>query len=59
MTQFFLLGETGLVDRPKVRENIVGVASEDAWLATMANFRRLCSLADGKTNEPGKYFVED
>ena len=43
----FLLGEKGLVDRPRVRENIVGVAGEDAWLATMANFRRLCSLADG------------
>lgn len=55
----FLLKEKDLVDRPKVKENIVGVAGEDAWLATMANFRRLCSLADGRTDEPGKYFVED
>ncbi|HMU34023.1 MAG TPA: hypothetical protein PKC89_09175 [Pyrinomonadaceae bacterium] len=55
----FLLKEKDLVDRPKVKENIVGVAGEDAWLATMANFRRLCSLADGCTDEPGKYFVED
>lgn len=52
----FLLREKGLVDRPKVKENIVGVAGEDAWLATMASFRRLCSLADGLTDEPGKYF---
>ena len=55
----FLLKEKGLVDRPKVKENIVSVAGEDAWLATMANFRRLCNLADGRTDEPGKYFVED
>ena len=55
----FLLGEKGLVDRPKIKENIVGVAGDDAWLATMANFRRLCSLADGRTDEPGKYFVEE
>lgn len=55
----FLLKEKGLVDRPKVKANIVGVAGEDAWLATMANFRRLCNLADGRTDEPGKYFIED
>ncbi len=55
----FLLKEKGLVDRPKVKANIVGVAGEDAWLATMANFRRLCNLADGRTDEPGKYFVEE
>lgn len=55
----FLLKEKGLVDRPKVKANIVGVSGEDAWLATMANFRRLCNLADGRTDEPGKYFIED
>ncbi len=55
----FLLKEKGLVDRPKVKENIVDVAGEDVWLATMANFRRLCNLADGRTDEPGKYFIED
>ena len=55
----FLLKEKDLVDRPKVKENIVGVAGEDAWLATMANFRRLCSVVDRGTEELGKYFVED
>ena len=55
----FLLNEKGLVDRPTVKANIVGVAGEDAWLATMANFRRLCNLADGRTDELGKYFIED
>ena len=53
----FLLGEKGLVNRPQVKENIVSVTGVDAWLATMANFRRLCNLADGKTSEPGKYFA--
>lgn len=55
----FLLKEKALVNRPKVITNIVGVSGEDAWLATMANFRRLCNLADGRTDEPGKYFIED
>jgi len=55
----FLLKEKDLVSRPKVKENIVRVAGEDAWLATLANFRRLCNLADGKTDEPGKYYDEN
>ena len=55
----FLLKEKDLVNRSKVKENIVRVGSEDAWLATLANFRRLCSLADGATAEPGKYYDEE
>lgn len=55
----FLLGEKDLVNRPKVKENITKVAGEDAWLASMPNFRRLCSLADGKTEEASKYYDED
>ena len=55
----FLLKEKDLVNRPKIKEIIVRVANEDAWLATLANFRRLCSLADGKTDEPGKYYDKD
>jgi hypothetical protein len=55
----FLLKEKDLVDRSKIKELIVRVGSEDAWLATLANFRRLCSLADGKTDEPGKYYDEE
>lgn len=55
----FLLEQKDLVNRPKVKENIVRVASEDAWLATLSNFRRLCNLADGKTNEASKYYDND
>jgi hypothetical protein len=55
----FLLKEKDLVNRPKIKENIVNVAGEDAWLASMSNFRRLCALADGKTEEAGKYYDED
>ena len=55
----FLLKEKDLVNRSKVKENIVRVGSEDAWLATLAGFRRLCSLADGKTIEAGKYYDEE
>jgi hypothetical protein len=43
--QIFLLGQKDLVDRSKVRENIARIAGEDAWLATLSNFRRLCNLA--------------
>jgi hypothetical protein len=55
----FLLKEKGLVNRPKIKETIIRVANEDAWLATLANFRRLCSLADGKSDEPGKYYDKE
>lgn len=55
----FLLKEKSLVNRPKVKENVVEVAGEDAWLATLSNFRRLCTLADGNLNEVSKYYDED
>lgn len=55
----FLLKDKGLVNRSKVKENIVRVGGEDAWLAAMSNFRRLCSLADGSSNEQSKYYEKD
>jgi hypothetical protein len=55
----FLLAQKDLVDRSKIKENIVRVANEDAWLTTLSNFRRLCNLADGKANESSKYYDED
>lgn len=55
----FLLKEKDLVNRSKVKENIVRVGSEDAWLAALAGFRRLCSLADGATIEASKYYDEE
>ncbi len=55
----FLLRQKDLVNRSKVKENIVEVSGEDAWLATLPNFRRLCNLADGKIDEPDKYYDED
>lgn len=55
----FLLKEKDLVNRSKVKEIVVRVGSLDAWLATLAGFRRLCSLADGVTGEPSKYYDEE
>jgi hypothetical protein len=55
----FLLGEKDLVSRPKVKETIVRVGGEDAWLASMSNFRRLCGLADGKADEIDKYYDQE
>lgn len=55
----FLLRQGKLVDRPTVKQNVVATASEDAWLAMLPNFRRLCDLADGNTKEPGKYYDQD
>jgi len=55
----FLLRQKELVNRPKVKTNIVQVAGEDAWLATLPNFRRLCNLADGKIDEPDEYYDQD
>ncbi len=55
----FLLKEKNLVNRPRVKEIVSRVGGEDAWLATLANFRRLCNLADGATVESGKYYDEE
>lgn len=55
----FLLRQKELVNRPKVKTNIVKVAGEDAWLATFSNFRRLCNLADGKIDELDEYYDQD
>lgn len=55
----FLLKQEKLVDRPTVKQNVVATTSEDAWLAMLPNFRRLCDLADGNTKEPGKYYIQE
>lgn len=55
----FLLRQPKMVDRPAVKQKVVETASEDAWLAMLPNFRRLCDLADGNTKEPSKYYDED
>lgn len=55
----FLLKDKSLVNRPTVKKNIVRIGGEDAWLGAMSNFRRLCSLADGSSNEQDKYYEED
>jgi hypothetical protein len=55
----FLLEQKDLVNRSLVKQNIVSVAGEDAWLAAMSSFRRLCSLTDGKTDEPSKYYESE
>jgi hypothetical protein len=55
----FLLRQPKMVDRPTVKQKVVETAGEDAWLAMLPNFRRLCDLADGNTKEPGKYYDEE
>lgn len=55
----FLLQFPKLVDRPTIKRNVVETVGEDAWLAMLPNFRRLCDLADRRTFEPGKYYDEE
>ncbi|MBI1760980.1 MAG: hypothetical protein HYR56_06030 [Acidobacteria bacterium] len=55
----FLLRQPNMVDRPTIKQKVVETAGEDAWLAMLPNFRRLCDLADGNTKEPGKYYDEE
>lgn len=55
----FLLRFQRLVDRPTIKQHVVATAGEDAWLAMLPNFRRLCDLADGNTKEPSKYFDKE
>jgi hypothetical protein len=52
----FLLRQEKLVDRSTLKQRVVDTAGEDAWLAMLPSFRRLCNLADGNTTEPGKYY---
>lgn len=57
---FLLRQKNGVrVDRAKVKANVVRVAGEDVWLAMLAEFRRLCDRADGRTSEAGKYYAQD
>lgn len=55
----FLLKQPKTVDRPTVKRKVVETAGEDAWLAMLAGFRRLCDLADSRTTEPSKYYDQD
>jgi len=55
----FLLKLQRLVARPAIKQKVVETAGEDAWLAMLPNFRRLCDLADGNTTEPSKYYDRD
>lgn len=55
----FLLRQKTLVDRPTIKRKVVETAGEDAWLAMLPNFRRLCDLADGNTTEPSKYYDQE
>jgi hypothetical protein len=54
----FLLKQEKMVDRSLVKNKVIKLGGEDAWLMMMAGFRRLCDLADGRTTEPGKYYEE-
>ena len=55
----FLLKQKKMVDRPTIKMKVVATAGEDAWLAMLPNFRRLCDLADGNTSEPDKYYLSE
>jgi hypothetical protein len=45
----FLLRQKGLVDRKKVRENIIRVGGQEAWGLARSGYQRWYDLADGKT----------
>lgn len=55
----FLLKQQKLVERSTVRQKVIETAGEDAWLAMLPNFRRLCDFADSNTKEPSKYYKQD
>jgi hypothetical protein len=55
----FLLKQPKLVDRPTVKQELIEIGGEDAWLIMMPNFRRLCDLADRNTKEPGKHYDQN
>jgi hypothetical protein len=55
----FLLRQEKMVDRSRVKQKVVEVGGEWAWLSMLSGFRRLCDLADGRTTEPSKYYDQD
>ncbi|PYP83070.1 MAG: hypothetical protein DMF61_24305 [Blastocatellia bacterium AA13] len=55
----FLLKLQKVVDRPTIKQKVVETAGDDAWLAMLPSFRRLCDLADGNTRESSKYYDND
>ncbi len=55
----FLLKQEKIVDRPTVKQKVIELGGEDAWMMMMAGFRRLCDLADSKAMEPDKYYDEE
>jgi hypothetical protein len=55
----FLLRQEKMVDRSTVKQKVIEVGGEWAWLSMLSGFRRLCDLADGRTTEPSKYYDQD
>jgi len=51
----FLLRQKGLVDRRKIKENIIRVGGQDAWGLAKSGYQRWYDLADGKveSGDPG------
>lgn len=47
----FLLREKGLVNRRRIKENIVKVSGREAWVGFRANLERWYDLADGNTKK--------
>ncbi len=47
----YLLREKGLVDRAKIRELIIKVFGENAWILAKHGYQRWFDLADGKSEE--------
>ena len=54
----FLLKQQNLVNRSLVKQKMIELGGEWAWLPMMSGFRRLCDLADGNAKEPSKYYDE-
>lgn len=55
----FLLRQPQLVNRSTVKQKVLGVGGEWAWLTMLPGFRRLCDLAEGNTKEPSKYYEQE
>lgn len=55
----FLLKQQNLVDRSLVKQKMIAIGGEWAWLPMLPGFRRLCDLADGNAKEPSKYYDEE
>ncbi|HRH40626.1 MAG TPA: hypothetical protein PKY82_03200 [Pyrinomonadaceae bacterium] len=54
----FLLSQTGLVNRNKIKDLIIKISGREGWILAKAGYQRLFALADGRTESEDSEFID-